>query len=166
MLAWKNGTALSWPAGSDHAQEDFKGHGRIEQRRLLAQRVTPRQVTWPGARQIFLLRRQRQVGTQPATEEYVCGITSLPPRRASAAQLLEMVRGHWGIENRLFHVRDVTLGEDACRVRTGPAPQLLAALRNLALGLLPPTWTSKASALRRYAAHYAEALALLTGPAG
>ena len=51
-------------------------------------------------------------------------------------KLLEYVRGHWGIENRLHYVRDVTLGEDASQVRTGAAPQVMAALRNVVLGLL------------------------------
>ena len=41
-----------------------------------------------------------------------------------------------GIENRLHYVRDVTLGEDASQVRTGAAPQVMAALRNVVLGLL------------------------------
>jgi hypothetical protein len=42
----------------------------------------------------------------------------------------------WGIENRLHYIRDVTLGEDACRVRSGSAPQVLASLRNAAMHLL------------------------------
>jgi predicted transposase YbfD/YdcC len=46
------------------------------------------------------------------------------------------VRTHWCIENELHYVRDVTLGEDACRVRTGSAPQVLAALRNAVVHLL------------------------------
>jgi predicted transposase YbfD/YdcC len=46
------------------------------------------------------------------------------------------VRGHWRIENRLHWSRDVTLGEDARRVRSGAAPQVLAALNNCALGVL------------------------------
>ena len=50
--------------------------------------------------------------------------------------LLRLVRQHWHIENRLHWPRDVTLGEDACQVRTGRAPQALAALRNAVLGLL------------------------------
>ena len=41
-----------------------------------------------------------------------------------AGETLEYVRGHWGIENRLHYVRDVTLGEDASQVRTGAAPQV------------------------------------------
>ena len=63
-------------------------------------------------------------------------ITSLPPDEASAERLLVFVRDHWTIENRLHYVRDVTLGEDACRVRTGSAPQVLAALRNAVVHLL------------------------------
>ena len=47
-----------------------------------------------------------------------------------------MLRGHWGIENGLHYVRDVTLGEDRCRVRKGSAGAVLAGLRNAALVLL------------------------------
>ena len=63
-------------------------------------------------------------------------ITSLSPDEADAERLLAFVRDHWTIENQLHHVRDVTLGEDACRVRTGSAPQVLAALRNAVVHLL------------------------------
>ena len=66
----------------------------------------------------------------------VYAITSLSPARADAARLLALSRAHWDIENRLHWVRDVTLGEDACRVRTGSAPQVLAACRNAVLTLL------------------------------
>ncbi len=64
------------------------------------------------------------------TVEVVHGITSLGPDRADAARLLALTRGHWGIENGLHYRRDVTLGEDASRVRKGVAPQVMAALRN------------------------------------
>lgn len=47
-----------------------------------------------------------------------------------------MSRAHWEIENRLHWVRDVTLREDGCRVRSGHAPQVLAACRNAVLTLL------------------------------
>ncbi len=56
--------------------------------------------------------------------------------QADAARLLGLVPRHWGIENRLHYVRDVTLGEDACRVRSGSAPQALACLRNATMHLL------------------------------
>ena len=67
--------------------------------------------------------------------EVVYGITSLSGERANAAKLLELVRSHWEIENSLHYVRDVTLGEDASRVRKGSAPQVLAALRNATIHL-------------------------------
>lgn len=59
-------------------------------------------------------------------------------------------------------MRDVALGEDACRVRSGSAPQVLAATRNAVLHLLEEVEApSKAAALRRFAIYPLEALALL-----
>jgi hypothetical protein len=46
------------------------------------------------------------------------------------------VRAHWGIENKIHHVRDTSWSEDASRVRTDNAPRVMASLRNLALGAL------------------------------
>jgi len=63
-------------------------------------------------------------------------ITSLSPDEANAERLLVFVRDHWTIENQLHSVRDVTLGADACRVRTGAGPPVLAALRNAVVHLL------------------------------
>lgn len=118
---------------------------------------------WPHAQQVFQVHRRRTASGE-TTEETAYGITSLPPERADAAALLGMVRGHWGIENRLHHVRDVTFGEDACRVRSGQAPRLLAAMRNLSIGLLHRAgWKNKAAALRRHAARPREALNLIRG---
>jgi hypothetical protein len=89
-------------------------------------------------------------------------ITSLGPERAGAGRLLALDRGHWGIENGLHHVRDVGPGEDACRVRTGHAPQALAAARNLALGLLRSVRApSIVAAMRRIVMHPWEGLRLL-----
>jgi len=68
--------------------------------------------------------------------ETVCGITSLSAEKASAERLLALSRGHWGIENRLHWVRDVTLREDECRVRHRRIAQVLAALRNTVVRLL------------------------------
>ena len=62
-------------------------------------------------------------------------ITSLGPQ-TPAARLLELARGHWGIENRLRYVRDVTMGEESSQARADSAPQMMAAVRNLALNIL------------------------------
>jgi hypothetical protein len=118
---------------------------------------------WPGAEQVCLLERVRRSKGKTTTEA-VCAITSLEPRRASAARLLAIARGHWDIENRLHWVRDVSFGEDSCRVRSGEAPEILAALRNAGLWLMRSSGlTAIASALRRHAARPLEALQLVTG---
>lgn len=84
---------------------------------------------------MFRLTRERTEGGR-TTREVSYGITSLPRGRADARHLLGLVRRHWGIENRLHYVRDMTLGEDACRVRSGAGPQVLAGFRNAAIHLL------------------------------
>jgi hypothetical protein len=90
---------------------------------------------WPGVGQVCrIVRVVREKGVE--RREVAYGITSAGPEWADAAALLDWNRGHWGIENRLHYVRDVTLGEDASRVRTGSAPQVLAGLRNAAITLL------------------------------
>jgi len=82
----------------------------------------------------------------------VYAITSLAHQQASPARLADILRGHWQIENGLHWVRDVTFGEDASRVRTGTAPQVLACLRNLVIGALSRAGpVNIAAALRHHA---------------
>ena len=50
--------------------------------------------------------------------------------------MLDYIRGHWAsIENGAHLMRDVSFGEDACRVADRTAAHALASLRNLAVGL-------------------------------
>jgi len=63
-------------------------------------------------------------------------ITSLHAREAAPRHIAGYVRGQWTIENKVHWVRDVTFGEDASRIRTGPRPRIMATLRNLAIGLI------------------------------
>src|SRR5262249_53772256 len=106
-----------------------KGHGRREYRRLTSTTLLNGYLDWPDVGQVFELERVRVVGGKRSVDG-VHGITSLRRDQADAARLLGLAAGHWGGGNGLHYVRDVTLGEDACRVRTGSAPQILAALRN------------------------------------
>ena len=93
------------------------------------------------------------------THEVAYGVTSLRVWQADAAELLGYVRGHWGIENRLHWVRDVTLGEDLSQVRSGSAPEVMAALRNTAIALLRLRGEDNlAAATRSLAAHATEAV--------
>lgn len=81
--------------------------------------------------------------------ETAYGITSLSPKRADAKRLLKLTRGHWGIENGLHYRRDVTMGEDASRVRKGVAPQVMASLRNSIIHLLRDTMANNLAAAMR-----------------
>jgi predicted transposase YbfD/YdcC len=146
-----------------------KGHGRLEKRTLRTTVGLTLHQKWPGLAQGFEIQRQRTEKGQ-TTVEVVYGITSLNEQQADAARLAELVRNHWLIENCLHYVRDVTLREDACRVRKGTAPQVLAALRNAVVHLLSrqaeqsPTKESRPAVSRRLAARPDEALALLGLP--
>lgn len=108
--------------------------------------------------QVGLLERTVTAGGEASAEvEYL--ITSVPRQHAGASALLGWARGHWGIENRLHYVRDVTMGEDANRTRSGSGPQALAALRNLAISKLRlDDVTNVAAALRRNAARVRDLL--------
>ena len=108
---------------------------------------------WPHLQQVCRLERQRVVkGKKQVAVSYA--ISSLPATDADARRLLSLSRGHWGIENRLHWVRDVTFDEDRSQVRTGAAPQVLAGLRNLVISLVRRAGHSNvAAALRRHNAH-------------
>ena len=94
--------------------------------------------------------------------EVRCFITSAARSHAGADRLLGWARGHWSIENRSHYVRDVTLGEDASRIRKGSGPQVMAALRNAAIGFLRATGaTNIAEALRRNASRVTDLFAKL-----
>ena len=90
---------------------------------------------WNGVRQVFEIERIREERGQVSTQ-VVYGITSLAADIASAEKLLFYTRRHWAIENELHYVRDVTFGEDRCRVRNHRKAQILAAIRSVAVTLL------------------------------
>jgi predicted transposase YbfD/YdcC len=109
------------------------------------------------------VRRGRIIATEMEVRYYV---TSLAPTRADARAVLALTRGHWGIENRLHHVRDVTVEEDRSQMRCGAVAHTFAACRNLAISLLRSAGAANiAAALRTYAARPADA-ALLVITAG
>ena len=146
-------------------------HGRLERRELwaLADPELNGYVgsagtvgeAWPHLQQVCRLERQRVVkGKKQVEVSYA--ISSLPATDADARRLLTLSREHWGIENRLHWVRDVTFDEDRSQVRTGAAPQVLASLRNLVISLVRRAGHSNvAAALRRHNAHLSEAFDMM-----
>lgn len=113
-----------------------RGHGRQEIRTIQV-RPAPEQINFPHVKQVFLIERHfYDLHRRPRSCQAVLGVTSLPARKAGPRRLAELVRGEWSIENRDHYVRDVTLGEDRCRARTGALPSVLAAMRSHAIGAL------------------------------
>lgn len=73
-------------------------------------------------------------------------------RVLTAVELATAVRAHWGIENRLHWVLDVSMGEDGSTLRKNHAPQNVALLRKIALNLIrsaPPPSRKTSLRLRR-----------------
>jgi predicted transposase YbfD/YdcC len=144
---WDELDALNWAKVPRLAVTEA-GHGRREKRTI---QVTdaPAHIRnrFPHARQAALIERyvtrtvrvkspKRSVRKTVRSAVAVFVITSLDRREAAPAHLAGYVRGHWSIENKVHWVRDVTFGEDASTVRTGPRPRIMATLRNLAIGLI------------------------------
>ena len=115
-----------------------KDHGRIETRRALwvtdlAWLDRSIRQHWPKLTGVGMIERRRETNGKTSIEQaFYIGSKAI----LSAEVFGKAARSHWGIENRLHWVLDVTFREDDCRVRKGHAPQNLSALRKFALSLL------------------------------
>lgn len=90
----------------------------------------------PGACQVALIRRDvREISGLLLSKEIALMITSRDPSKMTAAGINKATREHWGIENSSHYPRDTVYREDHCQAWRGEAPQVLASLHNLALGL-------------------------------
>lgn len=125
-------------------------HGRRATRTIKVV-TAPDWIDFPGAAQVAQVRRTVTKNGRKSVE-VVYLITSADATEAPPATLAGWVQGHWGIENRLHWVRDVTFGEDLSQTRTGQAPRVMATLRNAAISLLRLAgWDNIAQALRHHA---------------
>ena len=155
--------ALPWRAVPDADRDTARGHGRREIRTLKILSVSTG-IGFPNAAQALQIRRRRRRIDQPKrfTTETVYAITDLRVHQARPAQLATWIRSHWSIENKVHWVRDVTYDEDRSQIRTGTGPQVMAALRNAAIGALRLTGvTNIAAATRHHARDTNRPLALL-----
>jgi predicted transposase YbfD/YdcC len=137
-------------------------HGRDEIRRVKTCTVA-RGLAFPHAAQaVQIVRRRRTITTGRITLERIYAVTDLTTDQADAPEIAQRVRDHWGIENKIHHVRDTTWAEDASRIRTGNAPRTMAGLRNLAVGALRLAGhTNIAASLRHHARNPNRPLATL-----
>ena len=151
-----------------------KGHGRAETRSHLVMDA-PEEVTalFPPARQVARVVRTRTVTswlsdghtrtrvTRTGTETVYLIIT-MPSREAPPEHIAVYIRRHWSIENRVHHVRDVTLREDSSQVKTGGRPRVLVSLRNLGTGLIRQSGHDKIADTLRNAGHDNDLLLAIT----
>jgi predicted transposase YbfD/YdcC len=113
------------------------GHDRVEIRRCWAIDVgtTPFGDTdaWPGLTSFAKVEAERHHadGTVETAERFFLSSLEAEPER-----LLESIRHHWHVENKLHWTLDVAFAEDESRVRSGHAAQNLGIVRRLALSLL------------------------------
>jgi predicted transposase YbfD/YdcC len=154
--------ALPWTdvPVADHTSD--KGHGRSETRTVKLTAVAVG-IGFPHARlALQVQRRSRRTGSRRWRTETVYAITDLGLEQTSAAELADALRAHWGIENRLHWVRDVTFAEDLSQIRTGHGPAVMATLRNLAISLHRRAGANSiATACRTVSRHPGRALAMI-----
>jgi predicted transposase YbfD/YdcC len=131
LLAIKNQTnEAACRSVFEHAE---RGHGRQEWRRVRVYPalITPKLADWVGLQTYIVVERWRtnKHGTSQQTAFYISDL------QCTAEQYYHGIRGHWGIENRLHHVKDVVHNEDKNRVKTGNAPLALAICSSFALNI-------------------------------
>ena len=144
--------ALDWEhAPVTHTARD-RGHGRDETRTLQVLPVA--EGLFPYAAQAFLIERTVRDPHDGQLRSAVAalGITSRTLRRGGTPEVIAAAaRGHWDIE-ALHYVRDVTMNEDAQRLRAGSSAQVMAAVRNTAIAVLRLAGFTSTAPGRRWAA--------------
>jgi predicted transposase YbfD/YdcC len=142
--------ALPWrevPVAHTKAE---RGHGRTERRTLKVTSVA-KGLAFPHAAQAIRITRHRKVKGK-WSRETCYAVTSLTVTQASHAQLATIIRGHWGIEDRLHWVRDMDFDEDRSQIRTASGPRIMASLRNLVITILRLSGAASIAAALRHQA--------------
>lgn len=117
-------------------------HGRVNRWQTWVTDATG--IDWPHIKQVACIRRDTHTtGGTWIRKEHAWLVTSGEAPKVTATTVHDYVRGHWAIENKSHYTRDEAWRKDAQQIYTGSGPQVLAALRNLALGLFRTNGISK-----------------------
>lgn len=122
-------------AGCSSYGEEERSHGRQELRAcwvLTDLESLQERSKWPGLQSVIVVVRERTAGDKNTCEKHYY----ISNRKLSAERFLKAIRGHWGIENSLHWVLDVTFDEDGSRVRKDHGPENFALLRRMAVSML------------------------------
>jgi predicted transposase YbfD/YdcC len=122
-------------AGCSSYGEEERSHGRQELRAcwvLTDLESLQERSKWPGFQSVIVVVRERSEGEKNTCEKHYY----ISSQKLSAERILRAIRGHWGIENSLHWVLDVTFDEDRSRVRKDHGPENFALLRQMAVSLL------------------------------
>jgi predicted transposase YbfD/YdcC len=145
------------------AHDTTMKHGRIEKRTLTTSGLLKGYSDWSYLEQVFKYEcdvTEKKTGER--TQKVCYGVTSLTAKQATPKRLLDIVRGHWRIENELHYRRDVLLNEDNCGLRLPQLVHVFAILNNWALGLFAKSGGGNfAAAQRLFNAHPKHALKLI-----
>ena len=141
-----DGEEMRW-VKCDAFQTVSKGHGRIESRECWTTsdpeylKYIASLADWQGLQSIAMVEAVRRIGEQATTRRRYF-ISSL---ESDAELMLRAVRSHWGIENQVHWVLDITFREDDSRIRRGNGAENFAVLRHIALNLLKRENSAKRS---------------------
>ncbi len=128
-----------------HESKTEAGHHRLEKRSCwvlpVAQMGLYKQEQWSGLKTIVMVKRKRHLWNKVQTQTQFY-LSSLP---SNAKVISQAIRQHWGIENQLHWVLDVTFNEDSSRIRQGHSPENFTLLRRMAISLLNRETNSKRS---------------------
>ena len=119
----------------DRYTEICKGHGRLEKRVVSLCTTLDHIQPWPGLKTLIRVESERQfkkggqLRIETETRYYMASFLE------SAESFAQRIRGYWGVENKVHHVRDVTQGEDASRLRMHQLPHIFAVARNFVINL-------------------------------
>jgi hypothetical protein len=124
-----------------------KGHGRHEQRAIRVSGALAGYSLLPGLAPVAAVTTPVvHLATGEPSTRIRSLVTSLTADQASPQRVLALRRGHWGIENRRFHVTDDSFGEDHHVLQSHAAGTILSLLRTTARNLLraqATLWTTK-----------------------
>lgn len=114
---------------------DGSEHGRLEERSyrvVFCPQILKDQHTWPYLESLVEVQSRREIKGESSQESRYY-ITSLQPM---AEKIGKTIRGHWGIENSLHWILDISFRDDDSRIRRGNAPENIAVIKHMALNML------------------------------